>query len=146
MNILKLIDSRHVLVDMPLRNKEEVINKLISRLYEDEKIGSKTSVMNQIQFNEIETISGIGHGIAIPQVHSRCVYSASISIVVLKQDIIWESIDNRNVRTIILIIAPEEDESPYFDEIIRMLGTGDKLEMLTEVVSVADVMTIFQCD
>ncbi len=108
MKFREIFKSIKVILDLEAKDKTEAIKKIVGYLpiNSDEK---KEILFSAIISREKLGSTGIGHGIAVP--HARSLIPRDLCVVVarLKNPIDFESLDNKPVRLIFLVVAPPID-------------------------------------
>ena len=127
MNLRKVTNQNLIFLDCDLHTKKEVIEFLVEKLYEENKIESKEGFLKAVMEREALSETGISDGLAIPHGKSELVKEAAFAAVRVKQPIKdWESLDENNKVTLIFLLA------------IPMSQAGDThLELLAELMTKA---------
>lgn len=111
MNLSHLTNSNLVFLNREFSTKEEVIDYLIEKLYNEGKITSKEMFKKSVMYRESLTPTGIEQGLAIPHGKDECVKEASFAVMTLKKPINrWESVvEGNQVKYVFLLAIPEVD-------------------------------------
>lgn len=118
--LTELIDPELVELNAPYANKLEVFQAVANRLEEKGTVSDADAFVRDIQFRETQGKTGIGNLIAIPHAKSSAVNSPSVSVVVLDQEIEWETLDDAGVQGIILFAVNDQPEGAR--EHLRLLS------------------------
>lgn len=112
MNLSLLTNENLITLNGDLNSKEEIIDYLIEKLYEDGKITSKDAFKKAVMYRESLTPTGIDQGLAIPHGKDESVKEASFAVMTLKQPVTnWESVVVENkVKYVFLLAIPAVDE------------------------------------
>lgn len=108
MNLSHMIDERLISFGLDADTKDDAINKVVKMLYQADKISDPILFHEGILQREEEFSTGIGNGIAIPHCMSHVVKEATFTLVKLKHDIEWKSLDDKPVNYIIMLAAPKD--------------------------------------
>lgn len=112
MKLSECTNSSMIVLNAGLSKKEDVIDALIEKLYENHKIDSKEEFKKAVFYRESLTPTGIDCGLAIPHGKSSSVKEASFAVMILNQPILgWESVVKDNpIRYVFLLAIPELDK------------------------------------
>lgn len=124
MNLSLLTNENLITLNGNLNSKEEIIDYLIEKLYEDGKITSKDAFKQAVMYRESLTPTGIDQGLAIPHGKDESVKEASFAVMTLKKPVsTWESVVSGNeVKYVFLLAIPAVDEK------------GTQMQLLAEMM------------
>lgn len=146
MNLQEMLDERLIVLDLEAKDKEDAIDKVIDVLYKAKKIKDIEKFKQGILLRESEFSTGIGRGIAIPHCMSDVVDNASFTIVKLKNEIHWESLDDKPVRLIIMLAVPKQKGDVHL-KLLSQLATNlmddEFSEGLLNATSIEDIKKVF---
>lgn len=114
--MLEYVKGKSILVESDYAGKNEMIEKLINLIYEnDDIIMSKDNFLKKIFEREVMGTTGIGKGVAVP--HARCedLKDIVLAIGVLKKSIEFNTPDDEKVNIIILVGAPKNKNTEYLN-------------------------------
>ena len=86
-------------------NKEDAIEELVNVLADNGYLSDRGSALEAVWAREQTRSTGIGSGIAIPHGKSTATKELIMSIGIAKEPIEFESIDNKPVGIIILLVS-----------------------------------------
>lgn len=100
--------------------KVEVIRELVSALVAAKGLPDGESIAEAVLARERLRSTGIGHGLAIP--HAKCPGLERLSLVIGKPPtpIPFDSIDNRPVELIILLVSPPHETTAHVQTLARI--------------------------
>lgn len=119
MDLSKMVDQRLVQFDLDADTKEEAILKIASLMYDAGKVADKDAYTKGVFEREKEFSTGIGMHVAIPHCKSSVVKEAAFALVKLKNEIDWGSFDNKPVKLVIMLAAPDDGDNIH----LTMLST-----------------------
>lgn len=113
MELSKLTSETLITLNSDIQSKEEVIQFLVSKLYQEGKINDEKRFLDAVMEREQMTPTGIDSGLAIPHGKTSAVNEASFAVMTLKKPIEgWESVvDTNKVQYVFLLAIPENDEN-----------------------------------
>lgn len=123
-------------------DKEEVITELVDLLAASGQLKDRDAVLESVLMREATRSTGIGSGIAIP--HGKCsgVDELVMSIGIASDSVDFDSIDNKPVSIICLLVSPEDRTGPHIQALARIsrLMLDDEFKnKLAITTSAADV-------
>ena len=126
MDFKNLLNENLIILDLDLKEKHEIINRLCEKLYESNAITSKEQFYNAVMEREKVSPTGLEEGLAIPHGKDNCVKEPKIAMARLKEPITtWESVDEDNkVNMIFLIAIPKKEQGTSHIEVLSKLTTS----------------------
>jgi fructose-specific phosphotransferase system IIA component len=120
MILTKILQPACVKVPLENKDKEEVIIELVDLLDENGLLSDRDVVLDAVLTREKTRSTGIGSGIAIP--HGKCkgVKELVMAIGIAGEPIDFESIDNKPVKIVILLVSPFDQTSPHIQALARI--------------------------
>lgn len=110
MELNNLITENTIELNITVKDKEAIIDKMISILDNDGVIIDKKKFKEDIYHREYLSNTGIGFGIAIPHAKSKFVKEPKIAVGIIKDGVEYGSIDEKPVN-IIFMIAVNDSQS-----------------------------------
>ncbi|MEN8126252.1 MAG: PTS sugar transporter subunit IIA [Planctomycetota bacterium] len=101
-------------------NKEDVIEELINVLADNGCLSDRCESFEAVLAREQTRSTGIGSGIAIP--HGKCSAAKELvmAIGIAKEPIEFESIDNKPVSIVLLLVSPPDQTGPHIQALARI--------------------------
>lgn len=143
----EILDERLVKFDLPGNNKDEVIRSIAEFMYEAGKVADKDKYIEGVLKREGECETGIGSGVAIPHCKSDAVREAGFSLVQLKNNIEWGSLDGKPVNYVIMLAAPNTKDNIHLkmlSQLARNLMDETFLNTLTHAKSIEEIKKLFK--
>lgn len=146
-DLSKIISKDLLIVDSVSKSKQEVLLELVKLLEKKEYITNAVNFLDDVYLRESEGITGIGNGIAIPHGKSKAVKKTTVAIAVLKNEINWETLDEKGVKVVILFAVQDTDATTthilLLQQVAILLANDNFLDSLKEVSSVDQLYEIF---
>ncbi|MHC4292018.1 MAG: PTS sugar transporter subunit IIA [Planctomycetota bacterium] len=101
-------------------NKEDAIEELINVLADNECLSDRGGALEAVLAREQTRSTGIGSGIAIPHGKSAAAKELVMAVGIAKEPIEFESIDNKPVGIIILLVSPPDQTGPHIQALARI--------------------------
>lgn len=144
MSLKELLRKDCILLDLPVEEKSDLIRRLVSHLGKAGVVQDEESVLRALLERERVMSTGIGGGVAIPHAQSAAVSSLAVSLARPVQGIDFQSLDEKPVRLIFMIVGPEERGGfiRILARISRLLYSGDLQARLLEAKTADEVIQI----
>ena len=146
-DLSKIISKDLLIVDSVSESKQEVLLELAKLLEKKEYITNAINFLDDVYLRESEGITGIGNGIAIPHGKSKAVKKTTVAIAVLKNEIDWETLDEKGVKVVILFAVQDTDATTthilLLQQVAILLANDNFLDSLKEVSSIDQLYEIF---
>lgn len=147
MNIISLLDSSTVLPDLKAKNKEEVLNKLIS-LFSSKVSEQELSIIREAVFERESIMStGVGNGLAIPHGKARGISGNYAAFGLLKSPVDYEAIDGEPVSMVFLLVGPQSSNSFHIkmlSRISRLMNNSEFRDQLNKCSSAEEIIEVFK--
>lgn len=120
MILTQILQPTCVKVPLTSKNKEDAIEELVNCLADNNLVTDRGGAFEAVMARESTRSTGIGSGIAIP--HGKCpaVKELVMAIGIAAEPIEFESIDNKPVTIIILLVSPPDQTGPHIQALARI--------------------------
>ena len=145
-DLSKIMSKDLLIVDSVSQSKQDVLLELANLLEKKEYITNAVNFLDDVYLRESEGITGIGNGIAIPHGKSKSVKKTTVAIAVLKNEIDWETLDEKGVKVVILFAVQDTDATTHIlllQQVAILLANDNFLDSLKEVSSIDQLYEIF---
>lgn len=146
MDLSKMVDERLVKFDFNVNSKEDAIAKVATLMAEANKVSDLDKYIEGVFEREEEFSTGIGMGVAIPHCKSDVVNEAAFTLVKLRNEIEWGSLDDKPVSYIIMLAAPNSADNVHL-KMLSQLATNlmddDFRKGLLEATSIEEIKKVF---
>ena len=101
-------------------NKEDAIEELINLLADNGRLSDRGEAFEAVLAREQTRSTGIGSGIAIP--HGKCTAAKELvmAVGIAAEPIEFDSIDNKPVGIILLLVSPPDQTGPHIQALARI--------------------------
>lgn len=117
-----IVSDQALILDVKGETKEEVMDEMIARFGELEKITSTSEFKKAILAREAESTTGIGMSVAIPHGKSSAVKEPSVVFGRCPEGIDWASLDGEPAKLMFMIAVPADNETEAHLKILQMLS------------------------
>ena len=120
MKIEEILKKESVIADLLADNKIDVIKEMIYRLKENNFIKNEEALFNTLMEREKLGSTGIGENVAIPHGKSNEVTQIITVLARSKKGIEFESLDQKPVHFIWMVIAPANSTGQHLKALARI--------------------------
>lgn len=120
MILTQILQPACVKVPLAGTRKDAVITELVNLLDENNLLQNRQTVLDAVFAREKTRSTGIGSGIAIPHGKCNAVKGLVMALGVAKEPIEFQSIDNKPVSTVILLVSPLDQTGPHIQALARI--------------------------
>ncbi|MBN1817736.1 MAG: PTS sugar transporter subunit IIA, partial [Sedimentisphaerales bacterium] len=120
MILTEILQPTCVKAPLAATDKDGAITELIDLLDTSGALQDKNTVLEAVMTREATRSTGIGSGIAIP--HGKCngVRELVMAIGIAGAPIEYDSIDNKPVKIICLLVSPNTQTGPHIQALARI--------------------------
>lgn len=140
--LAELLSEDSVRLEVPMAEKFAVIEEMVAGLMDEGIVEDAKQTLEDIRAREDAMSTGIGDGIAVPHARSAGVGRLGLAIFRMESPIEFESLDERPVSLMFLVVGPESDRgvTRVLARIGRMLYSGDLKRNLLRARSPQEVL------
>jgi fructose-specific phosphotransferase system IIA component len=145
MKLTDILKLEQIKLDFVSTSKEEVINELIDLFKGDERIIDIEAIRKVVMEREEIMSTGVGNGFAIPHGKTNMAKEMVAGFGLLKTPIDFDSIDEKPVNLIFLLIGREEAVGQHIkmlSRISRIMNQENVRKMLSKATSKEDILQI----
>ncbi len=147
MNVSEVLKKERIALDLEAKSKEEALTALTELLYKSGVLADRDGFMKDVLGREEVSTTGIGNGIAIPHGKSANVSETSVAVAKLKNEVEWQSVDDKPVKFIVLLAVNENDRTgvhvKLLSQMARKLASEETCKRLLEAKSEEEIVNIF---
>lgn len=123
MKLIDVIEPRYIKIPLQSDTKESIIRELIEVLASQNIFEDQEEVFKAVVEREKIMTTGVGREVAIPHCKKKGCNKFAIALGIHPEGIDFNSIDNKPVKIIFLLIGPEENPGMH----IRLLSRISRL-------------------
>ena len=147
MKISDILEEKLVVTNLTKTTKEEIINAMIDVLSQSPKVLEKEKVRTAIFEREKIMSTGVGNGFAIPHGKTDGVSDVVAAFGVTAQPIDYQSLDEKPVRLIFLLVGRDNMVGPHIkllSRISRLMNKEEFRNKLMEIKTPREVIEAFR--
>ena len=145
MRLMDIIHERCIKIPLQKKSKRGIIKELVDLLVEAGEIEDGEIILEAVLEREKLMSTGVGKGVAIPHAKSKAIENLIVAFGKTAEEVDFQSLDNRPVRLVFLLIGPEENPGLHIkalSRISRLTSHRKYRHRLLHATSPADVMNI----
>jgi len=122
MRISDILSPKTVKLDLEVKNKEEVIEKMLDILIESKNIDKKykARIKKALLARESLGSTGIGQSVAIPHTKDECVKKLVASCAISQQGVNYDALDGEPVHIFFMFLAPKGATGEHLKALARI--------------------------
>ncbi len=120
MILTQILQPTCIKAPLATRHKEDAIEELINLLADNGQLDGRGEALEAVLAREQTRSTGIGSGIAIP--HGKCTAAKELvmAIGIAAEPIEFDSIDNKPVSILLLLVSPPDQTGPHIQALARI--------------------------
>jgi len=120
MLITEILQPACIKVPIESKDKKAVITELIDQLDASGLLLDREQALQSVLLREQTKSTGIGSGIAIPHGKCQAVKDLVMALGIAKGPIEFESVDEKPVNIIILLVSPADQTGPHIQALAKI--------------------------
>lgn len=132
---------------MKASTKDASLDELASLFVKSKIIRKKSIVLEMLQKRETLGSTGIGKGVAIPHGRTTAAMDVKIAFGKSEQGMDFDSIDNKPVNLVFMVLAPPHDENnrylPILGKLVEVLSGVKNRNKLKKVETFDEFIQVF---
>lgn len=120
MKLAEILSNDDVIIPLKNHDKEKIIEEMVDHLFRHHKIEDRDRILKAILDREQIMSTGVGNQVAIPHGKAEGVKDVVASLGITDKDVDFQSIDNKPVRLIFMLIGPPDKTGPHLKALSRI--------------------------
>ena len=120
MKITDLLSIDSIEIGSSYKDKDELLKNAVKLMCRSGIINNEKEYLNSVLKREKESTTGVGNGIAIPHGRCKAVDKAGLAAIVLNKPVEYEALDNKPVKLLFLIAAPEDKGNVHLEILSKL--------------------------
>ena len=113
MRLASLTRPELIFVDLPGRDRQEVLRLLAEKLAQGGVVADSEELFQKLWERERLGSTGIGSGVAIPHCKLKGLRSGVVAIGLAREGIDFQAVDGRPVQLFFLVVSPSESPAEH---------------------------------
>lgn len=144
MKISEILEEKLVVTNLPGSTKEEIINAMIDVVSRSSKVLDKEKVRTAVFDREKIASTGVGNGFAIPHGKTDAVSDIVASFGITKEAINYQSLDEKPVRLVFLLIGKDNLVGPHIKLLSRISRLMNKEEFRSKLLTLQTAKEVLE--
>jgi fructose-specific phosphotransferase system IIA component len=147
MRISDILTEEVIATGLPGGSKEEIIDAMIDLVASSPKVVDKEKVREAVFEREKIMSTGVGNGFAVPHGKTDAVSDIVAAFAVTAEPIDYESIDEKPVRLVFLLVGKNNMVGPHIKLLSRISRLMNKEEFRKRLIAVStpkEIIEIFK--
>ncbi len=120
MNLKDLLTKEVIKIPLVGEDKNQIIEEMVDVLHAAGYADNRDTVLNAVLERERVMSTGMGDGIAIPHAKTDGVKNLVAAFGITRQGVDFQSIDNKPVRIVFLLVGPSDQTGPHLKALSRI--------------------------
>jgi len=120
MTLTQILQPACIKVPLEGKDKKSVITELVDLLDAKGALLDRGAVLEAVMMREQTRSTGIGSGIAVPHGKCKAVKELVMAIGINSKGIDFESVDDKPVTIVILLVSPADQTGPHIQALARI--------------------------
>ncbi len=120
MNLSDLLTKQVIKIPLDSVEKTKIIEEMVDVLDNAHSLKNKQVVLDAVLERERVMSTGMGDGVAIPHAKTDGVEQLIAAFGITKQEVDFQSIDEKPVRMIFLLVGPMDQTGPHLKALSRI--------------------------
>jgi len=147
MNIVRYIKPRHIVLELGAADKRSALSSLLGILADADVVPREKTpeLLQALIEREIQTSTGVGHGVALPHVKTDAVDEIQIAFGRSLEGLDFEALDGNPAHFFFLVLAPLRKACEYLkvlSQISVLMKDKDKRRSLLRAKTPEDIFKI----
>ncbi len=135
MKLIDLLSKDVIKIPLEQTEKQEIIREMVDILNDTGQLQDRDAVLEAVYDRERIMSTGVGDGVAIPHAKTDGVNKLIAAFGITKQPVDFQSIDNKPVRIIFLLLGPPDLTSPQLKALSRISRLMHRAELRNELIA-----------
>lgn len=131
-------------LDLVPSSKDDLFEVLLSVLVQDHAVHDPEAVRKAIFARERESVTAVGHGIAIPHARCACVDDFVVAFARVKSGMDYGSDDGEAVKIVFMIVASDRQDKEYIKLLSRLMLRLRNPGFIDELLQAADSESMYK--
>lgn len=120
MTVKEILSIDNICVPLIKTTKETLLEEMVEILYKNQKVQDKAKLLAALFEREKLMSTGVGDGVAIPHAKIEGIQNIVAAFGITAQDVDFNSLDNKPVRLLFLLVGPVEQPKLHLTALSRI--------------------------
>jgi fructose-specific phosphotransferase system IIA component len=138
MKLKDILSEQLIKIPLASREKRQVIEEIVEVLVKAKCVKDRNDVLKAVLEREAVMSTGVGDEVAIPHGKSEAAPEIVVALGIAKDPIDFQSMDDRPVRLIWLLVGPPDQTGPHLKALSRISRLMHKREFREQLMDSAN--------
>ena len=147
MNLVEMIDSRFIKLDLSDSNKFELIEELLDVAVAQGKINNREQALKDLIEREQYLSTGFENGLAVPHAKTDAVDDMVLVFGLNREGVDFDSLDGKPTHFVFLLLSPMDTSGPHIQTLAllaRNFQNEGNIEKLKDVTGEKELLEIIK--
>ncbi len=147
MNLVEMIDSRFIKLDLSDSNKFELIEELLDVAVAQGKINNREQALKDLIEREQYLSTGFENGLAVPHAKTDAVDDMVLVFGLNREGVEFDSLDGKPTHFVFLLLSPMDTSGPHIQTLAllaRNFQNEENVEKLKDVTGEEALLEIIK--
>ncbi len=147
MNLVEMIDSRFIKLDLSDSNKFELIEELLDVADAQGKINNREQALKDLIEREQYLSTGFENGLAVPHAKTDAVDDMVLVFGLNREGVDFDSLDGKPTHFVFLLLSPMDTSGPHIQTLAllaRNFQNEENVEKLKDVNGEKELLEIIK--
>lgn len=135
MRLTDLLSQDVIKIPLVNTDKEGIIEEMVDILNDAGKLKNRDAVLAAVYERERVMSTGVGDGVAIPHAKTDGVNDLCAAFGITSKPVDFQSIDNKPVRIVFLLLGPPDLTSPQLKALSRISRLMHNADLRSELIA-----------
>ncbi|MDZ7290124.1 MAG: PTS sugar transporter subunit IIA [candidate division KSB1 bacterium] len=135
MKLKDILSENLIKIHLSSQEKRPAIEEMVDLLFQSGYIKDRNDVLKAILDREAVMSTGVGDEVAIPHGKSEAAPTIVVALGIAKKPIEFQSMDDRPVRLIWLLVGPPDQTGPHLKALSRISRLMHKREFREQLLA-----------
>ncbi len=137
MKLVDILTKERVKIPLENSEKTKIIEEMVSLIDGSSPLKNRDQILKAVLDREAVMSTGVGDEIAIPHGKSDGVDDIVAALGITKEPVNFESLDNKPVRLVWLLVGPQDKTGPHLKALSRISRLMHKKEFREKLIRTA---------
>ncbi len=134
MTLMDILSENRIKIPLANTEKEKVIEEMVGVIADSVKLENKAEILKAVLDREAVMSTGVGDEVAIPHGKTESLNEIIAALGITKDPIDFNSLDDKPVRLVWLLIGPQDKTGPHLKALSRISRLMHKKEFRERLI------------
>ncbi len=149
MRLTDILSENRIKIHLTNTEKEKIIEEMVEVIDDSVKLDNKAEILKAVLDREAVMSTGVGDEVAIPHGKTESLNEIIAALGITKDPIDFNSLDDKPVRLVWLLIGPQDKTGPHLkalSRISRLMHKEEFRERLIQTMAPKDAIEVIDSE